>query len=406
MDEQMTRDKLAIHGGPKTIADPMPARGQFGPDALDMVKAVFESALQKSRDFGYQGEFEDRYTDAFRRFMGGGYADGVSSGTAAVLVSLSALELPAGSEVLVSPVTDPGGVSPVVFARHGPKVVDAAEGSFNIGPDELARAISPRSRAVIVTHVGGVPADMAGITAVAEAHGIAVIEDCSQAHGATIAGRPVGTFGEIAAFSTMFGKAHSTGGCGGVVYTRDESLYWRARSLADRGKPFHRRDFDAKDPSTFLFPALNFNLDELSAAIGCHTLERLPETIRRRREIAGMWTDALSQNPVLRGLPVAPSLAPSPFFYTVVFRDPVSLETKQRFTEALIAEGVWLNPHYRFAVSEWDWLAPYLTEPARTPNACALRDRSFNLLFHEGFTDASVAKTVQAIDKVTTNLPI
>ena len=100
----------------------------------------------------------------------------------------------------------------------------------------------------------------------------------SQSHGARVKGRPIGNFGDIAAFSTMYRKAHMTGGAGGVVFTNDIDLHHRALAMADRGKPSWQPDFDDRNPNQFLFPALNFHTDEISCAIGVSSLQRLRQT--------------------------------------------------------------------------------------------------------------------------------
>ena len=111
-----------------------------------------------------------------------------------------------------------------------------------------------------------------------------MIEDCSQAHGAKVGGRPVGTFGDIAAFSSMYRKAHIAGGSGGIVYSRNEELFRQAFAHADRGKPRWKKDFSDFDPGGFLFPALNLHTDEISCGIGLMSLSRLQDTIMRQTE--------------------------------------------------------------------------------------------------------------------------
>ena len=268
--------ELAIHGGSKIRTKPLPYRKLFGEAELEAVKQVFEDSWREGWDFGYQGKYEKLYTDSFCQFQGGGFADAVSSGTVANYLALKALDIEPGSDVIVSPITDPGGVSPVIIAGMNPVIADSRPDSVNVGPEQFEEALTPNTRAAIVTHVGGHPVELEPMIEIARTKGIKIVEDCSQAHGALYKGKRVGRFGDIAAFSTVFAKTHATGGCGGLVYTENEDYYWKARSLADRGKPFHSADFDPKAPSAFLFPALNFNLDELSCAIGLSTLSRTP----------------------------------------------------------------------------------------------------------------------------------
>lgn len=397
----MNQKQLAIHGGPKVRASPLPGRRLFGEEELRAVTAVFEESWSEGADFGFQGRFEAEFTEKFCRFQGGGYADAVNSGTSAVYLALKALELPAGSEVIVSPVTNPGGVMPVAVQDVKLIIPDAAPDSFNISPEEFARAITPATQAAVLTHLGGHAIDLDPILAVARTRGIKIIEDCSQAHGTLYKGRRVGTLGDIAAFSTMFSKTLATGGTGGIVYTQNEEYYWRMRALADRGKPFDRPGFDFRNTTDYLFPALNFNADELSCAIGSSVLARLQEIIDRRHHIAGQIDDGLAETRTVRpaGLEI-PGSRSSVFFHTVAL-DPEQLRvSKKEFVAALAAEGIWLNGDYRDIVCEWGWIPSYVRNFQPTPNASNFRDKSFNILFNERFTGREVEDIVAAILKV------
>lgn len=178
----------------------MPPRQQFGQAELDMVTQVFQDSWEKGVDFGYQDDWENRYTDTFCRFQGGGFADAVCSGTAAVYLALQALDIKPGCEVMVSPVTDPGSISAVVLQGYRIRVADAEPDSFNIGPDQFEAALTDETRAAVLTHMGGIPLDIEPIRQIAPKRGILLVEDCSQAHGARIRGKRVGGFGQTAAF--------------------------------------------------------------------------------------------------------------------------------------------------------------------------------------------------------------
>jgi dTDP-4-amino-4,6-dideoxygalactose transaminase len=400
MNTHVRKEQLALYGGEAVRKVPLPQRRLMGEDEFTAVKEVFEESWMGGSDFAYQGRFEDRYTQLFCRFQGGGYADAVSSGSAAVFLALGALDLPHGCEVLYSPVTDPGAVSAAILQGYRLVLADAQPNSFNMGPAEFEAALTPNTRAAVISHIGGIPAEIGRIVAIAKSRGVRVVEDCSQAHGAMFSGRRVGCFGDIAAFSTMFSKNHSTGGCGGVVYTRDEGLYWRARSLADRGKPFQREDFDPKNPSTFLFPALNFNQDEISCAIGLSTLGKLQDIIDRRAEIIQMMNEGLRACRLTHPVPIPANAASSPFFHTMRLDTDRICVTKDEFGRALIAEGMWVNADYRYVVAEWGWVKPYIDGPLATPNATEFREQTVNILFNERFSDEDVRDVLACIAKV------
>ena len=391
---------LAINGGPQVRRSPLPPRRLFSEDELKKVVEVFERSWETGVDFGFQGHFEQEYTDAFCAFQGGGFADAVSSGTAAIYLALGSLDLPQGCDVIVPPVTDPGGLDPVVVHGFNLVIADSEPGSFNMGPEEFEAAITPNTRCAILTHIGGIPVDIERIVEIAKAKNVALLEDCSQAHGATYHGKRVGTFGDVAAFSTMFSKAHATGGCGGLVYTQDEKLYWRCRALADRGKPFNAESYPAGYPETALLPSLNMNLDELSCAIGISTLAKLQSTIERRLEIINLIDDGLKGSEVISPITIPPDCVRSPFFHTIKVNTARISVPKKLFAEAVRAEGIAVNPDYRYVVAEWPWLQKYLQHPAAAHNAAHFRDTSFNILFHEAFTDADAQDVVDSILKV------
>jgi dTDP-4-amino-4,6-dideoxygalactose transaminase len=399
-DEMKTNTELAINGGPKLLARGLPPRRLFGEAELQRVRDVFENSWETGIDFGFQGKYEEAYTTEFCRYQGCGYADAVSSGTAAVFLALKALNIDPGTDIIVSPVTDPGGVMPVLMLGMNLVLADAEPGSYNTGPEEFEKALTANTRAAIITHAGGHPVQMDEILEIASSRGVKIIEDCSQAHGALSGGKKVGCFGDLAVFSTMFSKTHATGGCGGIVFTTSEEYYWRVRSLADRGKPFHQKKFNPKNPIDFLWPSLNFNQDEVSCAIGSATLAKLPQTIQRRNRIAKKLDAALSASCLVSPCTHRYDGTPSPFFHTVAVDIDKLTSSKKVFAETIAAEGVWINPDYRYVVSEWDWVKRVMPACTSTPNATRFREETFNILFNERFSERDIKTIVRCILKV------
>jgi perosamine synthetase len=390
---------LAIHGGEPVRKTPMPPRLALGEDERKMVNEVLDYYAERKIDPGYQGVFEKLYTDAFVEMMGGGYADAVTSGTAALYVAVAALDLPKGSEVMVSPITDPGTLSAIVLNGLTPRLVDSKPDSYNVGPEQFAERITSNVSATIVVHSAGYAAEIDKIVDIAHARGIKVIEDCSQAHFAKQKAKPVGTFGDIAAFSTMYRKAHSTGPSGGLVYSRDLELFRSALMHADRGKPRWREDFDDRNPSTYLAPALNHHTDEISCGIGYASLRRLPSTILNRLSFVSDFVarlyDASNVCKAYRFMPTS-----SPFFYPVIVDTDAITCSKIDFAEAIRAEGIDLNPHYKYVVCEWPYMRRHLADDFDTPNARDIRDRSFNLYLNEKYGEQESKDCVKAIVKV------
>jgi len=405
--------RLAIDGGPKTRTEPWPGRAILGPAEKAAVSALFDAAIVSGDAFGYHGPEEEAYCREFAEQLGGGYADGVSSGTTALYVALKALELEPFTEVIVGAVTDPGGMMPVPLLNLAPIVADAAPGCYNTGPAEVEPLLSPLTSAIVVPHIVGEPADIEGIVALAGERGIPVIEDCAQSHGAELNGRRLGTFGEIGVFSTMFGKHYCTGGQGGMLFTKDEMRYHRIRRAADRGKPF-----GLGQDSTNVTAALNCNLDELGAAIGRVQLRRLPEFVQRRRALVAALTDGLMALPCI-GIPdQLPGANPSYSFLRLRLNTDTLTCDKPAFCAALAAEGILVLPEYRalphtfdwfvkrrvFGSSGLPWSAPqYKGDPARTfpcPNAHETIATHFNLILRESWGEREVRDVLAAFRKV------
>ncbi len=395
-------DILAIHGGEPVRKQPFPARGLFDASVFKAVNAFLEETIASGQDFGFQGKHETAYTEAFAQWLEGGYADAVCSGSVALFLALKALNLPQGAKVLITAVTDPGAVSAVIYAGFEPIPVDTAKGYFNANLESVQAAFSSEIRAVIVTHLGGWPTlDLNAIADLCNQRKVPLIEDASQAHGSTYRGQRVGTFGTLAVFSTMFSKAHSTGGCGGVIFTRDKTLYQKVRSLADRGKPFFSKNFDPKNPNDFEGPALNFNNNELGCLIGLITFKKLPQTIAQRTHIVFTLNKRLKESCLaVEGYQQDTDSQPFYFFHTLKINTDILTCDKATFTQALQREGISLNPHYQYVFTEWPWVKQLFPHIAPANNAIAFRNQTCNLLFNENLQATDIEDIIRAICKV------
>lgn len=363
---------------------------------------VLDEALRNGTPIGYNGPEEEAYCQQFAEHLGGGYADAVSSGTAAVFIAVRALNLDPGAEVVVGAIGDPGMTMAVALAGCVPVVADVAPGSYNADRESVSACLTSRTGAIVLAHIAGEPADARGVAALARRASVALIEDCAQAAGAKLDARPVGTFGDVAAFSTMHTKHISTGGQGGLVFTRDEATYWRLRQHADRGKPFGGQGAGAPgDPAIGnVVAALNLNSDELHAAIGRAQLADLPERIAARREAAhqitgqvAAATDGLVSTP--RYLPGA---EPSYWFVRLHLDLARSRGGLEDFRGALRAEGIPAldDPPMPHAM-------PWFTERfghQRCPRASEAIARHFALPVTERWDERDTGDVLTALAKV------
>jgi dTDP-4-amino-4,6-dideoxygalactose transaminase len=408
---------LAIEGSKKTRAQPWPKRGLFAEEEKRAVMALFDKAIATGNEIGYDGEAEQAYCREFAAFHGGGYADAVNSGTSAIYVALRALDIEPFTEVIVPPITDMGGVMPVPLINCIPIPADSEPRSLNTGAQQIEARITNRTSAIIVAHIAGTPVDMDPLMEVARARGIPVIEDCAQAHGARYKGRYVGTIGDISAFSTMSGKHHATGPQGGVVFTNNEDLYWRARRCSDRGKPFGQQDW-MTNPRANLVCSMNLNLNDLAACIGRVQLRKLTAAVERRRRFAQAIADGCRSLESV-SLQTGPEDCESAFWFLFFQLQLDRLRVdKQTFVDALVAEGLpvvadylllieqmpWYQQRAVFGRSGYPWTCPlYKGDPDQsypTPNAIAVHDTLFRLAIHENMTDVEVRDTLAALKKV------
>lgn len=404
----MSPGKLAIDGGSPVRTDPMPARHLFGEEDKQAAVRVFDESIRTGQAFGYNGAEEQAFEKEFAEAMGGGFADGVNGGTTAVFAALGALQLEAGSEVVVPPITDPGGVMPVAMLNCVPVFADADPRTYNMSADSLASVVTSRTRAVVVAHIGGEPADMDGILAVAGKHGLKVVEDCAQAHGTRYKGRLAGTFGDIAAFSTMSGKHMATAAQGGVVFTRNETLHGNGRRFADRGKPFGL----TPPPSGNVMAGLNLNLNDLSAAIGRVQLRKLPSVVQRRHAGGEAIKKGLR---TMEGVKLGwqqPDSHCTYWFLRVALDLPLFSVPKAQFCQALAAEGIPVLASYRHIQAEAPWFrerkqnwCPWLfrdlvRQEPELPGAIAATHAHFNIPFHENYGEREERDIVDALAKV------
>jgi perosamine synthetase len=410
----LLRNPPPMHGGPRTRNLPWPRRRHFDKREKRAVMRVIDREIGRGGAVIYGGVEEEAYCDAFAKYLGGGYAKAVNSGTNALYVALRALDLEPGSEVIVPPITDPGGTMPVALMSCIPVPADADRGSLNVSANQIKRVLTDRTSAIVVAHISGHPADMDPILKLATERRIPVVEDCAQSHGSIYKGRMAGSLGTISAFSTMFGKQHCTGAQGGVVFTKDTLLFARARQIADRGKPY-----GALGNQGNLVASLNFNQDEISMAIGRVQLEKLPAGITARRAFASLVETGLQEVDGVSLVGDAPECSGSYWFLMIRLDTSKFGCDSQEFATALLEEGIggvfagypyfptdqpWHRDAVIFGKSGLPWSA--LSEHAKPqhfalPNAHEANREIVRVDVHESLRDGEARDLVVAVKKLT-----
>ena len=396
----MTVQNLAFDGGTPVRATPMPPRVGFGPEEEKELFACIAHYRELGQDPPYIGHWNKLFSEAFAEFQSGGFALPVSSGTGAIYVSLASLGLPKGSTVLTSPVTCSGVLGSIQALGFVPKVVDSAPSSFNIDAEQVKSRISKDVRCLLVTHAAGEPVDVPAIKKAINDDSILILEDCSQATGASIRGEKVGTWGEIAAFSTMYRKNLAAGASSGLVFTKDFETYRTALSYSDRGKPVWRLDLNLRDPQFASFPALNWNSSEMSNAIGLASLRRLEQTNELRRVFLKKLMVALAESDTVCS-PYAFHEGFAPFYFPIFVNQERIRVSVEQFATAVEAEGIPLGAKYGCLVNTWPWITEHLSDSFVARNALLTRNASFNLHLNENYGEREVEDIVEALVKVT-----
>ena len=243
-------------------------------EALLAADAIRRGTLNSTRG-RYVGLFEQR----FAQWLGRKHAIACASGSAAMHCAIAALRLQPGDEVVTTPITDMGALTPILYEGGVPVFADVDPATLNVTPATVAAQLTARTRAIVVTHLFGCPVDVDGLAALARDRGLPLIEDSAQAFGARWRGRRCGTFGALAAFSLQQGK-HITTGEGGIVATDDDELARRVFLYVNKAW-----GYGDKKPDHY-FPALNYRMTELQGAVAVAQLPKLDEVVAARRAVA------------------------------------------------------------------------------------------------------------------------
>ena len=243
------------------------------------------------------GERTQAFERLFRDFLGQGtMATAVSNGTAALHMALLALVVGTGDEVIVPALTFVADINTVRLVGASPVLADCTSlDDWNIDPDDIARKITPKTKAVMIVHYAGYPCDMTAIESLCRERNLYLIEDAAHAVGAEYRGRKCGTFGDIACFSFFTNKNLSVGE-GGMYVTRSEDLDRKGRYLRSHGMTTLTLDRHAGRAITYdvVQPGLNYRMDEMRAALGIVQLEKLPEANAKRKALTERYVELLS----------------------------------------------------------------------------------------------------------------
>lgn len=382
----------------RTMA-PWPA---FESDEIEAVSEVMRSG-KVNYWTGTEGrEFEKEYAAV----LGVPHAIALHNGTQALELALYALGVGAGDEVITTPRTFIASASAAIMRGAIPVMAEVDRDSGNITAETVRAVLTSRTRAIIVVHLAGWPADMDPIMELAREHNLFVIEDCAQAHGAKYRGQHVGTIGHMGCFSFCQDKIMTTGGEGGLLVTHDEALWSKAWAFKDHGKSFDAV-YNTEHPLGFRWLhesfGTNWRMLEVQAAIGRLQLQKLPAWTAQRQRNAAVLAERFAQLPALR-VPTLPEGSESAQYKFYVYVRPERLRAgwdRDRIMAEVVARGA---PCYTGTCSEIylekAFVDAGLGPKARLPIARELGETSLMFLVHPTLSEMdmnAVAEVVEAV---------
>ena len=375
---------------------------QFDSDQIDSVTRVLASGKVNT----WTGEETKAFEHEFAAWCGSSHAIVMANGSLALSAAYLALGLGQGDELITTPRTFIATASSAVLLGAKPVFADVDRDSGAITAATIAPLITPRAKAISVVHLGGWPADMPAICDLARSHGLAVIEDCAQAHGARINGQSVGSFGDVAAWSFCQDKILTTAGEGGMVTTSRPVLWDAMWAFKDHGKT-HKAVFEREHPPGFRWLherfGSNFRLTELQSAIGRIQLQRLPDWTAIRTRNALLLAEALGDLPVVR-VPLPPEHLTHAWYKFYAFVEPEALADGWNRDRILSEIGALGYPALSGSCSEIYLEKCFqdagLAPGERLPVARQLGQTSLMCLVHPTITPAQMAGYAEVVRSV------
>ena len=344
-----------------------------------------------------------RFEAEFATFLGDAslHCIAVNSATAGLHLALEALDIGPGDEVITTTHTFTATAEVVRYLGADVKLVDIDPDTLNIDPAAIEAVVTPRTKAIIPVHYGGLAADMPAILAIARRHGLKVVEDAAHALPATSSGRLVGTLDSEAAVFSFYANKTITTGEGGMLVTRDGALAKRAQVMRLHGMSRDAFDrFTASVPSWYyeiVAPGFKYNLTDIAAALGLQQLKKAHRFAQRRAAIAARFNEALAALPVLTA-PLAPAGELHAWhLYPLRLADGATV-SRARVIERLFERGIGCSVHYIPLHLQPYWRDRYRLTPQMFPHSQRVYERQLSLPIYTRMTDDDVERVVRAVE--------
>jgi perosamine synthetase len=369
------------------------ARPDIGPEELAHVQEALENGWLTT------GPKAKEFEKAFASRVGASHAVAVNSCTAALHLALEATGLRSGDEVITTPYTFAASAEVIRYFGAHPVFVDVDRGTFNIRPDLIERAVTPRTKAIIPVHMAGLAADLDPINEIARRHGLTVIEDAAHSFPATYKGRTIGSISDVTCFSFYATKTITTGE-GGMICTENGELADRCRMMSLHGISRDAWKRYTAEGSWFyevLAPGYKYNLTDMAAGIGLGQLPKAEAMLRRRREIAGWYDDAFAAEEALETPVRLDDRQHAWHLYMVrLHLDRLSVD-RAAFIERLKERKIGTSVHFIPLHSQPYYRDTYGLTPDSCPVAYAEYLREISLPIYSKMTDEDVRDVIDAV---------
>jgi dTDP-4-amino-4,6-dideoxygalactose transaminase len=340
-----------------------------------------------------------RFEREFAAYTQAEHAAAFNSCTAALHLSLVALRLKPGDEVITTPLTFCATVNAIIHAGAVPVLADVDPVSMNIDPEAVRAKITPRTRAILPVHFAGRPCDMDALLALAGEHGLKIVEDCAHAIESTYKGKHCGTFGDFGCFSFYVTKNVVTGEGGMVLAKRKEDLD-RIKILglhgmsADAWKRFGDEGYKHYQ---VVEAGFKYNMMDIQAAIGIHQLARVDHYYVRRREIWDMYDAAFADLPVTCPAPPEAETLHGLHLYTLLVDEERAGVSRDRFLQRMTAENIGVGVHYLGLPEQPYYQERFGWRPKDTPHGTRIGRQTVSLPLSAKLTDTDVQDVIEAV---------
>ncbi len=373
----------------------------FGQPVLGDVEIEAVVSCLRRRWIG-TGPKVQEFERAFAAYREAPYAVAVASCTAALHLSILALGITVGDEVITTPMTFCASINAIIHTGATPVLADCDRRTMNLTAEAIEAKITPRTKAILVVHMCGRPCDMDSIMAMAHRHNLRVIEDCAHAIETRINGRPVGTFGDVGCFS-FYATKNITTAEGGMILTGDEALADRLKILALHGlsKDAWKRFADSGyQHYEVVACGYKYNMTDLQAALGLAQLEQIERFARRRAEIWDIYDTAFAGLPCDLPPPAPPGVVHARHLYTPLLRLEDLRVDRDAVLDALTAENIGAGVHYLAMTQHRYYRDTFGWRPEDIPNAEFIGSRTLSLPLSAGLDDQDVADVCQALRRI------